>query len=134
MNTVVAFDALRVSKVKKEISLSKDTDIFFSKKERRTAQTKAHPFEGLTARLAAKRAFFKVLNQMGYSFPGTMNRLEILNDPHGRPFFNFLDKKFRDFCRVNITEIFLSLTHTRQVGSALVAIDLKRISSQSHKR
>lgn len=130
MNVVYALHSLRIPQ-KRTPAVGRETEkLLFSRRERAAARRKANPAEGLTARLAAKQAFCKAVVQLGYSSPIDFRRIEILNDSSGKPFFRLLDGKLKRFSFLNVDRIFLSLTHTRKVGCAFLALRLKRSSGR----
>ncbi len=94
----------------------------FTAREITYCESKGKSAEHFAVRFAAKEAFFKAMGtgwRHGYRF----NEIEVLNDALGKPGL-VVHGKAKDFCHNNcITRIHVSLSHTRDLATAVVLLE-----------
>lgn len=74
------------------------------------------------ARFAAKESFLKALG-LGLGMGVNLRDIEVVNDDSGRPSLTLAGGAKDQIERRNITDIHLSLTHTRKYATALVVLE-----------
>lgn len=102
----------------------KDTlflETIFTKRELEYALKKAKPAQHLAARFAAKESYMKALGT-GWTNHADFTEIEIQNHPSGQPFITLYGDTKSYFEKSNMTEIFVSLSHTASQAIAQVII------------
>lgn len=86
----------------------------------------ADPCVRLSARLAAKKALFSALRKIGCPpelfAPGAV---EVVNLRDGKPVLRPKARSLKNFLKLNVSDVFLSLSHTPSAGCAAVALRMK---------
>ncbi len=106
-------------KIKKEIGFR---ELVFSENEIAYCEAKTHKFEHYAARFAAKEAFMKALGT-GWDTGINWNEIETLNNEKGKPSITLLGGTAQTIRSLNITTIFVSLTHIKNIALAMVVIE-----------
>ncbi len=76
------------------------------------------------ARFAAKESFLKALG-LGMGMGVNLKDIEVINDDNGKPAFALYGEAKAQIVNRKITNIHLSLTHTRNYATALVVLEKK---------
>jgi len=97
-------------------------EMIFSKNEIDYCETKANKFEHYAARFAAKEAFFKAIGT-GWTKDTAFNEIEIRNGDDGKPELVLLGKTRETIASFGIGKIFVSLSHLKEMASAVVIIE-----------
>ena len=116
-------DMIEVERV--AVKIAKESgfrELVFSKKEIKYCEAKANKFEHYAARFAAKEAFFKALGT-GWLDGTAFNEVEITNDDKGKPVLALLGQTAVSLAAMNFKNIFVSLTHLKNIASAVVIIE-----------
>lgn len=116
-------DIIEVERV--AVKIAKESgfrELVFSKKEIDYCEAKANKFEHYAARFAAKEAFFKALGT-GWLDGTAFNEVEITNDDKGKPVLALLGQTAVTLAAMNFKNIFVSLTHLKNIASAVVIIE-----------
>jgi len=106
-------------------SISKEAgfrELVFSPKEIDYCEKKTNKFEHYAARFAAKEAFFKALGT-GWAQGTAFNEVEVTNDDKGKPQLSLLGATKKSLVSWGIIKISLSLSHLKDVASAVVIIE-----------
>ncbi|MGA2674827.1 MAG: holo-ACP synthase [Terracidiphilus sp.] len=83
---------------------------------------KRNSAESLAARFAAKEAGAKALGT-GISFGVNWLEIEVVREPSGRPTLRFLGRAAEIAARLGVARAALSITHTRDLAMASVALE-----------
>ncbi len=93
-------------------------------------QDAAHAAERLAVRYAAKEAFLKALDTTRYDVPHALDpaqvdyhEIEVMRDPHGRPFFKVHGRMARVLEERAVARIFVSLSHDKDYAIAQVLLE-----------
>jgi holo-[acyl-carrier protein] synthase len=87
-------------------------------------ESKHRPALHFAARFAAKEAFLKAMGT-GWSGGHQFSEIEIVNNPLGKPEL-FVHGKVKEFCEAHgIGAMEVSLTHIKDVASAVVVLEKK---------
>lgn len=116
-------DMIEVERV--AVKIAKESgfrELVFSKKEIDYCEAKANKFEHYAARFAAKEAFFKAAGT-GWLDGTAFNEVEITNDDKGKPVLALLGQTAVTLAAMNFKNIFVSLTHLKNIASAVVIIE-----------
>ena len=116
-------DMIEVERV--AVKIAKESgfrELVFSKKEIDYCEAKANKFEHYAARFAAKEAFFKALGT-GWLDGTAFNEVEITNDDKGKPVLALLGQTAVTLVAMNFKNFFVSLTHLKNIASAVVIIE-----------
>jgi holo-[acyl-carrier protein] synthase len=97
-------------------------DRIFTASEKAYCQRKRNAAESFAARFAAKEAAAKALGT-GISFGVTWLEIEVTREPGGRPGLAFHGRAAEIATRLGVTHAALSLTHTRAMAMASVALE-----------
>ncbi len=99
-------------------------DKLFTPAEIAYCESKHSPAQHFAARFAAKEAFLKAMGT-GWSGGHKFSEIEVINNPQGKPEL-FVHGKVREFCRAHdIGLMEVSLTHIKDVASAVVVLERK---------
>ena len=119
----IGTDIIEVGRMERQLSGNKGLrDRLFTLREQQYAEGKVTCFQHFAARFAAKEAFFKALGT-GYRFGMAFTEVEVVNDELGKPAFVFHGKVLEYLQKENITQIHLSISHVKEMASALVVIE-----------
>ena len=116
-------DMIEVERV--AVKIAKESgfrELVFSKTEIDYCEAKANKFEHYAARFAAKEAFFKAAGT-GWLDGTAFNEVEITNDDKGKPVLALLGQTAVTLAAMNFKNIFVSLTHLKNIASAVVIIE-----------
>lgn len=116
--------AAAVSVVDPSLRDANSRRILFTAAEIRAASGRPNPAETLAARLAAKRALAAILFDWGWQWPLPYASVEVGSTEKGRPHFTFRDRNLARFLSLNARGTFVSLSHTRTLGCAAVAVEM----------
>lgn len=100
--------------------------LVFSEREKIHCEKKANSDESYAARFAAKEAFLKAL-KTGFNTTFELNQIEILNDEQDAPYMVLSDeiqKIIKKKTRYNNIKIHVSLSHTKDMASAMVLLEI----------
>ncbi len=122
----IGFDLVQVSRM--EAALRRWQERFhhkvFTPEETRYCLRKKNPFPNFAARFAAKEAFLKAMGT-GWSGGHKFSEIEVINNALGKPEL-FVHGKVKEFCEAHgIAGMELSLTHIKDVASAVVVLEKK---------
>ncbi len=120
----IGTDLVEVARISRSISTygSKFTQRVFSAGERSYSESKANSSERFAARFAAKEAAMKALGT-GWSGGVTWTQIEVTNDAQGRPALVLTDTARVVAQKMGVRRIWLSLTHTSEMASAVVIFE-----------
>jgi holo-[acyl-carrier protein] synthase len=116
-------DMIEVERVAKKIARGAGfRELVFSANEIKYCESRASPNEHYAARFAAKEAFFKALGT-GWLNGTAFHEIEVGHDLRGKPVFAFLGQTADTIAAMNLKSISLSLTHLKEIASAVVIIE-----------
>jgi len=120
----IGSDVLEVSRVERELARHGAfvPGEVFTAAEVAAAAAARRPAEHLGARFAAKEAFLKALGA-GAPDLGAFAEVEVIDDPGETPCLRLHGAVRAEAARRGVTRIFLSLSHTPEVASALVVLE-----------
>ncbi len=99
-------------------------ELVFSADEIMYCEARTFKYEHYAARFAAKESFLKAIGT-GWSKGTAFNEIEIVNDEHGKPELRFSGITLKTIEGLKLGKIFVSLSHTKTMASALVIIENK---------
>ena len=103
-------------------------DRLYTAREIAYCESKHRPALHFAARFAAKEAFLKAMGT-GWSGGHKFSEIEVVNNALGKPEL-FVHGKVREFCEAHgITAMEVSLTHIKDVASAVVVLEKKPTST-----
>ncbi|MFO7733306.1 MAG: holo-ACP synthase [Candidatus Aminicenantes bacterium] len=103
-------------------------DRLFTAREIAYCESKHRPALHFAARFAAKEAFLKAMGT-GWSGGHKFSEIEVVNNALGKPEL-FVHGKVREFCETRgIAAMEVSLTHIKDVASAVVVLEKKPTST-----
>lgn len=103
-------------------------DRLFTAREIAYCESKHRPALHFAARFAAKEAFLKAMGT-GWSGGHKFSEIEVVNNALGKPEL-FVHGKVREFCETHgIAAMEVSLTHIKDVASAVVVLEKKPTST-----
>ena len=103
-------------------------DRLFTAREIAYCESKHRPALHFAARFAAKEAFLKAMGT-GWSGGHKFSEIEVVNNALGKPEL-FVHGKVREFCESRgIAAMEVSLTHIKDVASAVVVLEKKPTST-----
>lgn len=97
-------------------------ELIFSAAEIAYCEAKTKKHEHYAARFAAKEAFFKALGT-GWLAGTAFNEVEIINNEDGMPQLFLRGETADTLLPMRITSILVSLTHVKDMASAVVLIE-----------
>ena len=97
-------------------------ELVFSEMEIIYCESKANKFEHYAARFAAKEAFFKALGT-GWLEGTYFNEVEIVHFDKGKPEIMLSGQTEKTLSSWGITKILVSLSHVKDIASAVVIIE-----------
>ena len=119
----IGIDMIEVQRVEEKIMKENGfREHVFSKNEIIYCNAMKHQFQHYAARFAAKEALLKAFG-IGLQTNFELNEIEIINDEAGKPIFNFIGNTGELILQKEITNIHVSLTHLKDVASAVVVIE-----------
>ena len=120
----IGSDVLEVSRVERELARHGafvPGEVFTAAEVAACAATR-RPAEHLGARFAAKEAFLKALGS-GARGLGAFPEVEVIEEPKGTPRLRLHGAVRAEAARRGVTRVFVSLSHTPEVASALVVLE-----------
>jgi len=118
----IGFDLIEVARIKKSISNDSFVNKIFTGQEAEYCLSKASPAQSFAARFAAKEAFLKALGT-GWRRGIGFNEIETMNDELGKPSLILHGKAKEVAAELGITNLFLSLTHLKEIAGANVVLE-----------
>jgi holo-[acyl-carrier protein] synthase len=117
-------DLVEVARISNSISTYgvRFTHRVFTPGERTYSEMKANSAESFAARFAAKEAAMKALGT-GWSRGVTWTQIEVSNDESGRPTLLLHNTAESIARQLGVRRVWLSLTHTVQMASAVVVLE-----------
>lgn len=116
-------DLIEVSRIKKAVESSEHfKNRVFTKNEIIYCESMNSKYQSYAVRFAAKEAFLKALGT-GWSSGISWTDIEVLNMDNGKPYvvlYSIARKIFDDF---NLSNIFVSLSHIKEIAYASVIIE-----------
>lgn len=97
-------------------------ELVFSADEMTYCEARTFKYEHYAARFAAKESFLKAIGT-GWSKGTAFNEIEIRNNAEGKPELGFLGVTAETVEKLNPGKIFVSLSHTKTMASAIVIIE-----------
>jgi holo-[acyl-carrier protein] synthase len=125
MPVLLASECVEVEGLEDRLECNGARMLLFSAQEWKKAKKRAHPGEGLAARLAAKKAIVDAFQAMNYPVSVPLRDLEVLNHASGKPYLKIGNKKFQKIFEANVKACHLTLSHTHHEGIAVVVLELK---------
>lgn len=119
----IGTDVIEVAGVKEK--MIKDPafrELIFSEGEIGYCEGKAKKFEHYAARFAAKQAFYKALGT-NEEVASHFREVEILSNGSGKPEITLLGKTRDALAHLDISKIFVSLSHIETLAAAFVIIE-----------
>lgn len=119
----IGTDIIEINRIAEKIIQDKGfKEMIFSKNEINYCEKQKFQFEHFTARFAAKEAFFKALGT-GWATGTHFNEIELIHDAKGKPFFQFTGETKITLSILNLQNISVSLSHTKNMAIAFVIIE-----------
>ncbi len=118
----IGIDIIEVKRIKQALDRQpKIAAKLFTPGELSNCQARSYQYEELAGRFAAKEALLKAIGigwRRGVKFP----EIEVSNEKSGKPYITVFGrvKEFTD--RLGVKEIFLTITHTRDLAMAQVIL------------
>lgn len=97
-------------------------ELVFSADEIVYCEARAFKYEHYATRFAAKESFLKAIGT-GWSKGTAFNEIEIYNNKDGKPELHFLGITAKTVEGLKAGKIFVSLSHTKTMASAIVIIE-----------
>ena len=117
----IGTDLVEVERIARSISDEKGfREMIFSKAEIAYCESCKNKFEHYAARFAAKEAFFKALGT-GWTTGTLFNEVETTHTVSGQPEIKLLGNTAKTITQTG--KIFVSLSHTKTMASAIVIIE-----------
>lgn len=120
----IGTDLAEVARIQKSVEQFKERFLkrVFTETERAYAFSKANVAERLAARFAAKEAGMKAIGT-GWRRGVTWKDFEVINEPSGRPSLRLSGVAQEVAAGLEVTQISVSLTHTRDLAFAVVILE-----------
>jgi holo-[acyl-carrier protein] synthase len=117
----VGIDIVNVSRMKEAVDRWGERFLkrVFTENEIAHCYEKKNPFPSLSVRFAAKEAVIKAIGSRISAF----TTMEILNDPHGKPFMRTSGKLEAFFREHSLQVPHVSLSHEKEYGIAFVVLE-----------
>ena len=119
----IGHDIIEIKRIRRAAELFGDSFFakVFSEEEIQYCLKKGNPYQSLAARFAAKEAVSKALG-CGIGKYLSWKSVSIVNDKFSKPIV-ILDEKGKEMLKnVGGSEIFISLTHTKEIASAVAIV------------
>ncbi len=123
MQIACGTDIIEISRIKESIENTNEKFLekIYTENEIKYCESKnANKYQHYAARFAAKEAVFKALSKYLEENHVEWKNIEVLNDEHGRPKVNFVNKELKE-----IESIDISLSHCKGYSVANVTVLLK---------
>ncbi len=120
----IGTDLAEVGRIRQSISRFGDRFLhrIYTEKERAYASAKANAAERFAARFAAKEAGMKAIGT-GWRRGVTWKDFEVINERSGRPTLTLRGVAREIADQLGVTQISISLTHTREMAFAVVVLE-----------
>src|SRR6267154_5234519 len=119
----IGIDMIEVDRVMEKIDKSNGfREKVFSELEITFCESKKHKKENYAARFAAKEAFLKA-SGLGLMLGHQLSDIEVVNDDHGKPFFNLRGDFKTKGAEHHWNKIHLSLSHLQHIACAVVILE-----------
>lgn len=120
----IGIDMIEVDRVEEKINKEKGfRELVFSKREIDYCESKTHKFEHYAARFAVKEAFLKAAGT-GWVAKLNFNEIEVMNDSLGKPHILLSGSTAEAFKMNSVHQIAVSLSHLKNIASAVVYIEV----------
>lgn len=120
----IGIDMIEVKRIEEKIAKGKGfRELVFSPAEILYCESKTNRYQHYAARFAAKEALLKAFG-IGLITDYQLNEMEIVNDEIGKPSFNFTGGTLTLIRQKDIKQIHVSLTHLKEIASAVVTIEI----------
>lgn len=125
----IGIDIMDVARMEKRLEADPGlAEDIFTPDEIAYCTSKRFPALHFAARFAAKEAFMKALGR-GLQDGLMFSDIEIINDVHGRPKPRLHGAAEREAMRAGINNIQISLSHVKELATALVVLETKGLKS-----
>ena len=119
----IGIDIIEVARIQKQISRGdKFKERLFTPLEIAYCESKKNRQQNYAARFCAKEAFFKALGT-GWREGLGFKQVEVINDEKGKPEIRLHGKAQQLAADAGITNIQVSLTHLKEIASAIVTLE-----------
>jgi len=119
----IGIDMIEVDRVMEKIDKSNGfREKVFSELEITFCESKKNKSENYAARFAAKEAFLKA-SGLGLMMGHQLSDIEVVNDDHGKPFFNLRGDFKTKGAEHHWNKIHLSLSHLQHIACAVVILE-----------
>ena len=119
----VGIDMIEVERVASSINKESGfREMVFSVAEIAYCESKKNKFEHYAARFAAKESFFKALGT-GWVENTLFNEVGVINNADGKPEIQLSGLTQSTINAMGITKILVSLSHIKEVASAVVILE-----------
>ena len=119
----IGIDTIEVARIQKQLTGSERFKTrIFTPAEIEYCEAKKNRAQNYAARFAAKEAFFKALGT-GWRGGLAFTQVEVRNDTLGKPEIRVQGKARELIEANNITHIQVSLTHLKDIASAIVTLE-----------
>ena len=117
-------DIIEINRIKESINDlgNRFLNKIYTEKEIEYCEKKGNmKYQHYAVRFSAKEAIFKAISKiLKDKYEISWKDVEVLNDTNGRPYINFINKKYDE-----IEDIDISLSHSKEYATANVVILLK---------
>jgi holo-[acyl-carrier protein] synthase len=119
----IGTDMIEVERIAAKISKESGfRELVFSKNEIAYCESKTNKYQHYAARFAAKEAFLKALGT-GWANGTAFNEIEIRHTDSGKPTLELLGNTKQWALSLEITAIWVSLSHLKSMASAVVIVE-----------
>jgi len=119
----VGIDLIEVPRIREKIDKPLFKERVFSESEISYCESfKNQKYEHYAGRFSAKEAFMKAIGE-GWQGKFSFSEIEIINNDLGCPQINLLDKAKKIIKEKNITKMHVSISHLKEIASAIVIIE-----------
>jgi holo-[acyl-carrier protein] synthase len=87
-------------------------------------ETKKHKYENYAARFSAKEAFLKAIGT-GWRFGIRFADIDVYHDEYGKPLIRLYGKAEELVLRERISKIHVSLSHIKEMATAIVIVEME---------
>ncbi len=119
----IGTDIIAVNRIQKAFERNPGFwDKVFTTDEITYCQSKAHPYQSLAARFAAKEAVMKAC-KTGWNEKMTWQNIEVICGQNGEPMIRLHGQSAEFMAKLGLTKIHLSLSHDASVALAFVVLE-----------
>lgn len=130
----IGIDIIEVSRI--QAVMEKDIGFrekIFTPGEIEYCETKKHKHENYAARFSAKEAFMKAIGT-GWRFGIRFADIDIHHDEYGKPLISLSGKAEELAVREKISKIHVSLSHLKEMATAIVIVEKEEIRSEEVRK